>query len=446
MNNDYSSNIFEYSNRSYTCMVTLYTREQDPSNELRMACDGSDIEEIVYEGKFNDLVLTGHITYVDKYANVDKMINQHYCYCEILFALNKNGVDNSVNHISIDENNRFVHQFIVNGIKVIAREASIVKYQIDIVSVNWFKCIANVQYSNYGKNPEPLFDIVKNCISQNQLTIDDETFNSVKTIVSMNYITQMNDNLFTVMKYLFHKLYYNFDIKDDSMKFFVYDWFNDKYRLLDMKLKNTVIGTYSTVLSFFKTNNEVLIQQEPTNIGSFKSPTAKTSVYSNLFNVNMFQYFHDFNTISSFQTTTDETVNYLNNKIDNGNYEQKYKAMFQMPSLNHQYYGSYWNSNVDQYDTAVDCLTENNSLILNITGEIRRQPGTYTMIGIDRSLTNMTNESKRELEKLKLKYKAFEGIWMASKVRNIISPKYKSFRQLVVLFRNFIPTLNKLQS
>jgi hypothetical protein len=46
--------------------------------------------------------------------------------------------------------------------------------------------------------------------------------------------------------------------------------------------------------------------------------------------------------------------------------------MFQMPSLNHQYYGSYWNSNVDQYDTAVDCLTENNSLILNITGEIRR--------------------------------------------------------------------------
>jgi hypothetical protein len=74
-----------------------------------MACDGSDIEEIVYEGKFNDLVLTGHITYVDKYANVDKMINQHYCYCEILFALNKNGIDNSVNHISIDENNRFVH-------------------------------------------------------------------------------------------------------------------------------------------------------------------------------------------------------------------------------------------------------------------------------------------------------------------------------------------------
>jgi hypothetical protein len=57
----------------------------------------------------------------------------------------------------------------------------------------------------------------------------------VKSVVSLNYITQLNDNLFTVLKYLFHKLYYNFDKKDDSMKFVVYDWFNNKYRLLDLK-------------------------------------------------------------------------------------------------------------------------------------------------------------------------------------------------------------------
>ena len=444
MINNYARNIFEYSNRSYTCLISLYTRETDPTNEMRMACDATDVEEIVYEGKLNDLLLKGHIIYIDKYANVDNLINQHYCYCEILFALNKNKVDNSINEVAMDDENKFVHQFIVNDIKVIAREASIIKYQIDIISVNWFNCIANVQYSNYGKNPEPIFEIIKNCISQNKLQPDTETFNMVKSVVSFNYITQLNDNLFTVMKYLFHKLYYNSNKKDDSMKFFVYDWFNNTYRLLDLKQKNTVIGQYSTILSFFKTNNEVLIQQEPTNIGSFKSPSMKTKLYQNLFNTNMFQYFHDFNTISSFQTTSDQTINYLNNKIDNGNYEQKYQAMFKMPALNHNYYGSYWNANIDQYDTAIECLTENNSLILNITGEIRRQPGTYTTIAIDRSLTNMTSEDKRELEKLKLKYKAFEGLWIASKVRNIISPKNSTFRQQVVLFRNFIPTLKAI--
>jgi hypothetical protein len=103
--------------------------------------------------------------------------------------------------------------------------------------------------------------------------------------------------------------------------------------------------------------------------------------------------------------------------------------MFNLPALNHKHYGSYWNTNIDQYNNSIECLTENNSFILNITGEIRRQPGSYNTIAIDRSLTNMTSESKRELETLKLKYKVFEGLWLISKVRNIISPKNKTFRQ-----------------
>lgn len=56
-----------------------------------------------------------------------------------------------------------------------------------------------------------------------------------------------------------HKLYY-FSTKDSSIKFLVYDWFNDKFRLIDLKNKDTGVGTFSTVLSFFKTNNEALIQ------------------------------------------------------------------------------------------------------------------------------------------------------------------------------------------
>jgi hypothetical protein len=65
---------------------------------------------------------------------------------------------------------------------------------------------------------------------------------------------------------------------------------------------------------------------------------------------------------------------------------------------------------------------ENNSLVLNITGEIRRQAGSYLIVVLDRSLNAMTNEQPREIEKIKQKYKAYEGIWMASKAVNIISP------------------------
>ena len=119
---------------------------------------------------------------------------------------------------------------------------------------------------------------MKACISLNDLAIDDDSFGKVTTPIAIDYITQANDNTFTALKYLMHKLYY-FPTKDDSMKFVVYDWFDDKYRLLDMKKKDTSIGSSTTLLSFFKTNNEALIQQEPTNLGSFASPMPKTDVY-----------------------------------------------------------------------------------------------------------------------------------------------------------------------
>jgi len=55
-------------------------------------------------------------------------------------------------------------------------------------------------------------------------------------------------------------------------------------------------------------------------------------------------------------------------------------------------------------------------LVLNITGEILRKPGSLLDITLDRSMKNATNEVKSELEKLKKKYKAYEGTWMTSKV------------------------------
>ena len=46
-------------------------------------------------------------------------------------------------------------------------------------------------------------------------------------------------------------------------------------------------------------------------------------------------------------------------------------------------------------------LNENSSLIMNITGEIRRQPGSFTTVAIDRTVANMETENKKEVEKRK---------------------------------------------
>ena len=61
-------------------------------------------------------------------------------------------------------------------------------------------------------------------------------------------------------------------------------------------------------------------------------------------------------------------------------------------------------------------LCENNAFVLNITGEILRKPGSLLEITLDRSMKNVTSENKKELEKIKKKYKSYEGIWFVSKV------------------------------
>ena len=84
------------------------------------------------------------------------------------------------------------------------------------------------------------------------------------------------------MDYLLHKLYY-YPTKDNSIKFLLYDLFTRKYKIFDLKNKDTSTGSFATILSFFKTNNEALIQQDPTNIGSYTKPISKTNAYVNAF-------------------------------------------------------------------------------------------------------------------------------------------------------------------
>ncbi len=63
-------------------------------------------------------------------------------------------------------------------------------------------------------------------------------------------------------------------------------------------------------------------------------------------------------------------------------------------------------------------------------------------MSLDRSISNVKTDSKADLEKEKLKYKEYEGLWYNAKVVNIVSPATESFRQKVVMFRNFMPYAN----
>ena len=433
------SNTFKYSNKTYTLTITLKSSQQSADPSMSISLDGQSIESFEYSTKLNDLLVTGKITYVDRYAKVDKLMNQNYPSCVVYFVEHKEPKENQHGYGDPDPQKTFLHTFIVADIKILERQANFVKYDIELVSDNWIQCISNVSYSNYNNAQEPMLQILKNCLVSHGLQVDVESFDKSMCVPKMHYISQRNDNLFSVKDLMLNNLYY-FPSKEESMKFLLFDLFDSKYKIFDLKDKSTILNDFSTVLSMFKTDMETAIQQEPTNLGSLKKSIGKPYVYKSMFTSQMYGYSYEKNAFTNTTTPDLQNVRYLNNRIDNSDSLQKFLIMPSYPGLSFKRNGSYWNNDINFYEDASKILEENDALILNITGEILRQPGSTTSIVLDRSLKNLTSDTKKALEEEKKKYKNLEGLWFNSKVQSVINMQKGTFRQNVVMFRNFINT------
>lgn len=124
--------------------MCLYNLAASESDRLNAALNCYDIESFEYSTKLNSFVIDGKIAYTDKYAIVDKFLSEHVCYCSVYFAEHrspKSGSDDTIG--TPDPDKTFQHVFLVTDIKPVGRESYVVKYEIDLVSVNWFNCIAN---------------------------------------------------------------------------------------------------------------------------------------------------------------------------------------------------------------------------------------------------------------------------------------------------------------
>ena len=433
-------NVFKYSNTEYTLIVTIKNAPTASNSSFVECLDNNDIQSFVYTSTLNNLVVTGRLSYLDKYAFIDKMIGQFQLFVSVQFAENFKP-SNPTNSLGLPNKDKtLMLDFIVQNIRPVNRLANCIQYDIDLVSINWHKCIANVQFSNYQKDPEPLFDILKQCLVSQDLAIDKDSFNNVKQDVSMNYITSQNDNMFTVTNYLMHKLYY-LPTRDQSMKFIVYNMFTDKYHIVDVTDWSMFIGNMtSTALSFFKSNIELLIQQEATNLGSFANPRTRTDLFKSMFNRKVIGYDYDSNQFVNFDIEAKEIKNYMNASVDQTDVTVKYDDVEAVDPAHKRFKSNpYWDNDMNVYGDIIDVVTQNDAVVLNITGNIMRQAGQLLNVSIDRDLNGLTNSSPSELKKLQEKYKQYERLWMTSKVINVVKPNEPSFRQQVALFRNFIP-------
>lgn len=438
---DFSDNFFQYNGNRYLFHASIYSFTKD-TEELNFGLRNSNILEFEYVNEFNKLFLEGSITYQDNFGVIDKFLEQSIIYVNIEFVQIIQEFDGDITIEKQSDTEKFFHTFIVNGIKILKRENHNITYKLSLVSANWLKCSHTINFSNYKREPEPIFDIIKSMLSINDLRIDKDSFQSVISPVKLNYITNGNDNSITAINYLLGKLYY-YSQKDLCLKFIVYNETDDMYQVLTISDSNSYLGNSIIILSLFKTNTENMTIEDPNELNSVtKFP--KLNTYKNNFAKKLYNFDYNNNAFIDASIQSKSITQYQNARFESDIHKDKYE--FFDNDLQFFERGSYWNNDFNIYTNSVKTMIENSSVVVNTAGSIIRKPGFMVQIHVDRDLKLIEDDTLEKVEDIKNRYKALEGTWIVAKVRNIIMPgtidtPKKKYRQNLVLARNFVRKL-----
>lgn len=441
MQQDFSNQSFIYSGKKYLLNVNLFTNSDMyfQTNSL----NNENILEFEYTNSANNLFIFGSLEYIDNFGVVDKFIEKQFPYCRIIFGEIEKKIQDNITIENLKDTFTFKHDFLITKFEIKNREYTKITYKLYLVSINWFKLIGNISYSNYSKRPETIIELIKKSLTLNSLNIDEKSFNSIKTNVKINYITNGNDNSISMIKYLLSKLYY-YDVKDSAIKFIFYDEIKDIFCLFDILNKDTSKSIYSLIISMFKQSNEKLYEQDPINLATVtKHP--KTESFKQIFDYEIVDYDFRYNKFIDRSIKSEDIIDFQNRFFSDKNFISKFEKIFDTTTI-YKHRGTYWNNNTFNkiYNNAIEILNEDNALVVSCAGDIMRKPGDFININVDRSFQYVQSEEHQSLDDIKHRYKAYEGVWIIGKVHHFIYPKINKYRQNIVLFRNFVTdTINK---
>lgn len=437
---NYSDQTYTYAGKKYTFIAQLYVNTPNDEKDGNYLVNES-ILLFQYENALNQLYLKGELVYVDRLGVVDRFLEQQLVYLQVQHIMHETNVDGDITIEKLSETDKFQHTFLVDSIQIVERKCTEITYRLKLASQNWLNCMSYVQYSNYNKEPEDIFDIVKGIIGQKGLIAHKDTFDAIKSDVKISYITNENDNVLTSVKHLLRKLYY-YTEKMHSMKFIVYNETAHRYQLFDVANQNYVNGTSMLIVSMFKSQSETQLQHYPTQLATItKFPKQKT--FRSMFRRELYDYDYAHNSFVDCSIPSSSIVDFKNEKpmTTEEHYEKKFNDL--KSDLEYKRSDTYWNNDLDIYGEVAKLLNEDNSLVATADAELLRKPGAYVTVNVDRDDIKVAGEEDiRKLQDIKNKYKAIEGLWFVGKVRHLISPSQAKYQQNLVLFRNFVKKYN----
>ena len=406
-----------------------------PRGSAEFALDTSAIQSLDYQMQLNDLVTRGSIIYTDSNGVFDSMLCQPYGMLRVEFQHYNTEFDGEITASFESEDPGIDSDFLIENISILERHRDVITYKILFTSVHILNCISTVDFSNYGKDPEPVLDILRQIAVKNNIDLDKESFGSVKHQPKMNYITNGNDNVFTSMKFLLDKLYYTFP-RSESMVFILWDELSHQLRLFDMSNQKTLTGRSQIILSMFDAFTESASGGVSNELGTVtKFPSSAVAITDSSSQMAIYDY--KTNKFSYDNIKQSQHRQYINNHFQlDENIQNKYKGI----DVQIIRRGSFWNNDFHFYGTFIDTFLSNNALIVKAAGNIMRIPGSIVDICVDRGDSQQYSEDPHLYEEMMRRYQGLDGIWIVVKVHNYIKPgadKSDAFRQVITLSRNF---------
>lgn len=227
----FSENRFSYGGHAYQLDIKLVAGDGSIDKPL-------DLEKVTcfeYVTELNQLLLSGSVTYDDSHGVVDNFLERQETTLEAhMFRFKEDegsggGKEKGAGKVESEEQDFAMHLVcVVQSIEICKRNGQSIRYEIKFVSGNVYRCLANIEYSNWKSGPQDVFQTLKSCFQKVGLKCDPATFDTVQTDVSFKYMTNGNDNAFSVFRYLMNRLYY-LQEKDNSLRFVFWNHIEQHY-------------------------------------------------------------------------------------------------------------------------------------------------------------------------------------------------------------------------
>ena len=430
---------FRYQGKKYKFTAVL----SDTQSHV-LGLDPSHVKEFEYVNELNKLCLVGSLVYEDVEGKAANYISKRHVNAIVRVVELDQQSDSAFTIEKEKADSVFEHTFIVSSIDVIGREEAVITYKFNLVSQNYYNLVANIQHSTYASKdgPQPILKNLLACLMLDNdksvpIACDADSFNSSMDDIKTDYITQRNDNKFTTFKYLMDKLFY-YEEKDKNFKFVYYDEYKNSYKVMNLgKLNDTCQGVADPiVISMFKTKEEAYTYQNACDIGTV-SKFPKTSSFKATFSRQFSSYDYSKNQIVTKSVSQDEVNNYANSYYDN--MSEKQSIFDKMPyDAEYTQAGAYWNNDFTTYSDICNALMNDNALIVEIDGSMKRQPADVIFLMVPPDPSNQTSENENQYKDLKDRYSQLQGEWIIGKVRHSMSPAQETYRQNLILFRNHL--------